>query len=147
VNPILAAKLGGALALIAVLFGAGYHFGGMASKTALERDHADMAAATVNALLAQRAQATADHNRLQEVIDRYDATPPDPIIPGLAHRVYVYATAHCGGVPQSGSVAPGTEAPTPVPIGHSSVESALGDVLSACSADAAQMTAMIQLAP
>jgi len=59
VNPILAAKLGAAALLLIVIAGVGYHFGGLSSKTALEADHAAMAKAATDALLAQRASAQA----------------------------------------------------------------------------------------
>ncbi len=81
-TPLLYAKIGAAALIIAVLFGSGYHLGGMASRTALEADHAAMAKATTDALLAQRAaqeaQAINDHAtemNYAHTIVKIDAAP------------------------------------------------------------------------
>jgi hypothetical protein len=75
-------KLGGILALVAALFGSGYHFGGLASKTALEADHAAMSKAATDALLAQRSQAAA-----QAITDNKAETVHDQTLESLPTRV------------------------------------------------------------
>lgn len=141
-------ELGAAALCLVIAAGAGYHFGGLSSKTALEADHVAQLEAVVKAMDENARQAAADHAHMQGVIDGYAKTPIDPIVPGAAHRVYVFAASACGGgVPEAGSVAGGVQAPAAVAIGPSPVERALDDYIRACSADAAQMNAMIQLAP
>lgn len=141
-NPILAAKLGAAMALLALAF----YLGGLGPKAALERDHAAMAEATTQALLAQQKAAETEHARQQRIIDAYDAAPIDFVAPTLARRLYIAAVGGCD-LPKARTVASGTEAPSPLPSGPSGVERALGELIEACSADARQLNAMIQLAP
>lgn len=76
-------KLGAAALMLAIAAGAGYHFGGMASRTALEADHAAMAKATTDALLAQRAHAAAQaindnaaETQHAQTIIQIDSAPP-----------------------------------------------------------------------
>ena len=147
-TPALYLKLGAIVAMVAALFAAGYHIGGLSSKTALEAQHTAQLQAVVNAMDENARQAAADHAHQQGVIDAYHATPIDPLVAGAAHRVYVYAASACGGsVPQAASVAGGAQASAPIALGPSEVERALDDYIHACSADAAQMTPMIALAP
>jgi hypothetical protein len=107
-TPLFYLKAGGALALVLVIFGSGYHIGGLAPTAALEADHASMAQAATGALLAQRAasEAQAINDNTAQVthgkdIAKIDATPPrtDPVI------VYV----HTPNPVRIGPV-PGTEA-------------------------------------
>jgi len=151
VNPFLDAKAGLLVIVLVAAFCVGWRLGGNGPRAALERDHAAMAEAATQAILAQQKQATADHVRLQGVIDNYDAIKDSPDLAyaaaGTAHRLYIRAAGGSCAVSQAGGVASGTETPAPVPSSHSSVESALGDVLTACSQDAAQLSAVIQLAP
>lgn len=152
-NPYLIyVKLGAAAVLLAIVAGAGYHFGGMASRIAAGAQHAAQLQAVVKAMDDNARQAAADHLHMQGVIDRYDAIKDSPdlafVAAGTAHRLYIRAASACGGgVPEATSVASGTQTPTAQPLGPSRVESALGDYIRACSADAAQMIPMIELAP
>lgn len=149
-------KLGAAAVLLAIATGAGYHFGGLSgsvkaadAQTALERDHASMAQAATTALLAQAAQAAADHASQQKVIDAYDATKdiPDPASIGTAHRVLLVAAAGGGcAVPETGTVAGGAAGPAPIAIGPSEVERRLNDYIQACGGDAKRLTAAQALA-
>jgi hypothetical protein len=143
-NPLLYAKVGAAVVLLAVVF----YLGGLGPKAALERDHAAMAQAATQALLAQRAQASADHAHLQGVIDRYDAQKdiPNPVDTGLAHRVYITAASGCP-VPETRIVAGGIEAPAALAGSDPGIVGRLQDLIDACRDDAEQMSAMIQLAP
>lgn len=75
-------KIGGAALLLAIAAGAGYHFGGLASKTALEADHAAMAKVATDALLAQRSQAAA-----QAITDNTAEAAHDKTIESLPARV------------------------------------------------------------
>jgi hypothetical protein len=63
-NPLLYAKIGIGVALLAMFF----YLGGLGPKAALDRDHAAMAEATANALIAQRkaAQAQAINDNVAE---------------------------------------------------------------------------------
>jgi hypothetical protein len=125
-----------------------YHLGGASDRAALAAQHAAQLQAVVKAMDENAREAAAAQAHLQGVIDAYHATPIDPIVPGIAHRVYVVAAGTCSGrVPEARSVAPGTQAPAALPIGPSNVERSLGDYIAACASDAAQMKAMIQLAP
>jgi hypothetical protein len=141
---LLYIKIAAGVALLLLAF----HLGSLGPKAALDRDHAAMAEATTQALLAQRKQADADHSRLQGVIDAYDAQKdlPNLVDTGLAHRVYIAAAGGCP-VPETRTVAGGAQAPTPIPRGDPGVVGRLQDVIDACRADSAQMSAMIQLAP
>ncbi len=146
-TPLLYAKIGAAALIIAVLFGSGYHLGGMASRTALEADHAAMAQAATTALLEQRKQAEAESTRINKAVSDYENAPIDPIVPTVARRVFLYANRTDCPVPSAPAVASGTQAAAAVAIGPSSVERALGTYIAACSADASQMKAMLELAP
>lgn len=146
-NPYLIyIKIAAAAVLLAVLFGTGYHFGGMASRTALEADHAAMAQAATQALLSQRKAQDAESARINKAVSDYEK-PIDPITVGLSHRVFIYANRADCPVPGAATVATGTQTAAPVPIGPSSVERSLGDYITACAEDAAQLSAVIQLAP
>lgn len=143
-------KIGAAIALIAVAAGAGYHFGGLVSKTALEADHVAQLQAVVKAMDENARQAAADHTHLQGVIDRYDATKdiPDPASIGTAHRVLIVAAAGGGcAVPEAGALAGGAPAAARIAVGPSRVEQALDDYIQACGRDAKKLTAAQALAP
>jgi hypothetical protein len=123
-----------------------YHAGGNGPRAALERDHAAMAEAATKALLAQRSAQEAEATRINKAVNDYESTPLDPIAPTIARRVYIAAAGGCP-VPRAPVLAGGTQAPTPLPLGPSGVERALGDFITACSEDARQMNAMLELAP
>lgn len=136
------AVVGAVLAMI--LFSAGYHFGGLASKTALETDHAAQLQAVVDRLDENAREAAADHAKQQRVIDAYDATKdiPDPASIGTAHRVLILAAAGGGcPVPETGAVAGGAPDPARVAIGPSRVEQALDAYIKACGRDVKKLTA------
>jgi hypothetical protein len=135
-------------ALIAGVLAWAYHAGGNGPRAALEADHAAMAETATAALLAQRAASDAQIAKLSKVVSDYENAPPDPLAPVVAHRVLVYAASACRDpVPAADPVAGGTQTPAPVAVGPSRVEQALGELLTACAADAAQMRAMIEAAP
>jgi hypothetical protein len=160
-NPYLTyIELGAAAALLAIAAGAGYHFGGLSAddklnayKTEVEAQHAVQLSAVATAYQDQVLAREASEAKLQKVQNAYDTLKdlPDVASVGTAHRLLLVAasTDRTGGcdVPAAGAVAGGAQASAAVALGHSSVESALGDVLAACAADASQMNAMVQLAP
>jgi hypothetical protein len=136
-----------------------FYLGGLAPKAALERDHADMAQAATRALLAQAAQAAADHASQQKVIDDYDANKdiPDPASIGTARRVLLLAAAGAGNcpVPETGAVAGGGARPA----GGASeareaqsglvtlLEADLDDYIAACDRDDKRLILTQGLAP
>ena len=114
---VLYAKLGGIALAIALLFGAGYHFGGMASKTQLEAQDAAQSQATAKAVLAERAsalaQAAQDHtaeNTHAADLAKIDSTPPS-IAPVLVY-VSTPGAIRTGAVPGPQTQAGGQPADT-----------------------------------
>lgn len=117
------AKLGGILCVVVLLFGGGYHFGGLASKTALEADHAaqlrSVATAWQNRELAYESQTQRYVNEI-EILRHTRAEPlpgtplrvcftaPNPILP---------AGATGGDRPAAGGTLPGGDAKVPGPSG------------------------------
>ncbi len=100
-------KIAAAVALAALLFGGGWYCGGLKPTAALQADHAAMAQATTQALLAQRAQLTArtvtDHTA--ETTHAQDLAEIDALTP-IATPVIVYR----GTAPVCGSAVPGAPA-------------------------------------
>jgi hypothetical protein len=106
VTPLLYLKLGAIVAMVAALFAAGYHIGGMASRSAYEADTAAQSQAIATAVLAERASsvatAAADHaTEVQhaKTIIQIDATP------AISAPVFV-----CGPSPVRAGSLPGAEA-------------------------------------
>jgi hypothetical protein len=107
VTPLLYLKLGAIVAMVAALFAAGYHIGGMASRSAYEADTAAQSQAIATAVLAERASAlataAADHAteaQHAKTIIQIDAAPP------IRTPVFLCAP---GGPLRAGAL-PGTEA-------------------------------------
>jgi hypothetical protein len=145
---IVWAKVGGILAAIALVFFAGYRFGGMASKTALEGFQAAQAENTAKAVLAERASTAATLAHQNAVIEGYQNAPISPIVTTAAQRVFVYAThaASCavsGAAPNAG----GAPAAAAVALGPSRVVEALGAYIAACDADSRRLAALQALSP
>lgn len=151
VNPYLIyIKIGAAALLLAIAAGAGYHFGGLSSKTALEADHVAQLQAVVNAMDENARAAAADHATQQKVIDRYDATKdiPDPASVGTAHRLLILAAAGGGcAVPETGPLAGRAPDASRSTVGPSEVERRLDDYIQACGRDDKKLTAAQALAP
>lgn len=143
-------EMGAAVVLLVIAAGAGYHFGGMASTTALEADHAAQLQTVVNQLDENARQAAADHAHMQGVIDRYDATKdiPDPAGVGTARRVLIVAAAGGGcAVPEAAALAGGAPDAARGTVGPSEVERRLDDYIQACGRDDKKLTAAQALAP
>jgi hypothetical protein len=124
-------------------------------KTAVEAAHAAQMDKVVATLEANTVAAQTESQRRQGVIDAYDATKDtrSALIAGLAHRVYVYAArpagAGCAAVPSATTVAGGAPASAALPGSDPVIERLSGltqAVYDACSADAKQMSAMIEIA-
>ena len=136
--------------LVGGLFGGGYHFGGNSAKTAAEAQHAAQLSAVATAYQNQVLAAQASEAKLQQVENAYDdlKAVPDPVSTGLASRVLYRACPAGGGdVSKAPAVAGRAPAPTKEPRGDPSLERRLQAVLDACTDDARQMNAMIELAP
>jgi len=105
VTPLLYLKLGAIVAMVAALFAAGFHIGGMASRSAYEADTAAQSQAIATAVLAERASsvatAAADHAteaQHAKTIIQIDATP------AISTPVFV-----CDPSPVRAGSLPGTE--------------------------------------
>lgn len=145
-------KYGGIAAVVVLICGTFYHLGGNASRAVSEAAHAAQLAAVVKTLETQRDAALTESNRRQGIIDAYDKAQsvPDPVVAGLAHRVYLYTTGPgCRVVPSTAALASGTPAPASVAPGDA-IAQRLSELtqatFDAADADAEQMRAMIQFA-
>jgi len=135
------------VALLAGVFWAGWHLGGLSSKSALEGYEATQAQDTAKAVLAERASNEAELAKRDAVIKGYENAPIDPIVTTAAHRVYVYASAAGCPLPQAAAVAGGADAPAAVPASPGAVERALDEYIKACDSDARRLAALQALSP
>lgn len=95
-NPILYAKVGAVLLTVAVLFGAGFHFGGMRAEATLNDYKASAAEALADAYVAQQKAAQAKQVAYDKEID------------GLKSAVLTYPTVAVRMCPTSHPVVPQT---------------------------------------
>lgn len=161
-------KLGAAALLLALAFGAGFHFGSLSAddklnayRTAVEAQHAAQLQAVVDTMTAHDNQAAAQHAADQRVIDRYDATQgiPDPASVGTAHRVLLLAASFDGTgdcpVQQTGPLAGGSapsaggtrETRQAQPGLIQVLEADLDDYIAACGRDDKRLILTQGLAP
>ena len=143
-------ELGAAALCVTLAAAAGYHFGGLASKAALQADHVAQLQAVVNAMDENARQAAAGELKQQRVIDRYDATKdiPDPASVGTARRVLIVAAAGGGcAVPETATLAGRAPDATRSTVGPSEVERRLDEYIQACGRDDKKLTAAQALAP
>ena len=124
-----------------------FHQGGLSSTGKLEALQAAQAEGVAKAVLAERAQGAAELARVNAVLKEYENAPIDPIAIGLAQRVYQYARVASCPVSKTSTDTPGTVQPSPQPPDPQSVERALDAHIQACSADAAQLNALIEAWP
>lgn len=125
-----------------VLLSVGYYVGTLRSKTAYEGLQAAQSELTAKAVLAERAAGAAELARVNLILKGYQDAPPDPIAVGLAHRVYVYASAASCTVP-SASRDPRAPVSAPAqPGGDAEAQRLLQAVFDACSADARELSAL-----
>lgn len=97
------AKAAALLVLVLLLFGGGYHLGGMASKTKLEGVEAAQAENTAKAVLAERASAAAELVRVNSLLKGYQDAPPDPAVVSVGSRVLQYARIADCPMPSTGA--------------------------------------------
>ena len=99
---LLYAKLGAGLVLIVAIFGAGFHFGGMSSKSALEAYRAAQSELTAKAVLAERAsaEATAARNHTIETTHAQTIVQIDAA-PAIRTPVFLCNPLRPGPVPSS----------------------------------------------
>jgi hypothetical protein len=141
-------KLGGIAALAALLFAAGFYFGGLRSKTAYEALQAAQAEAVAKAVLAERSATAAQLAKQNEVISTYESHALDPLAPIIAQRLCLApAAGDRRPVPQAPANAGRAPPAAPEPFSPSPVATALGDLLSACASDAARLSALQALSP
>lgn len=104
------------LIAIAVALVLAVHFKGEIDAGVLERDHAAMAESTTKALLARQAAHQVEMDRVNNLVRNYEAQAIDPVIPGLAGRLYKYTLSQCA-LPAPGQTPDGTGTPSGVPRG------------------------------
>jgi hypothetical protein len=158
-TPLLYAKIGGVMMLIALLFGAGYHLGGLSAddklnayKTAVEAQHAAQLQAVVTTMDEHDHQAALERMANQKVIDTYDLQKNlPPITAGLVERMrLVEAAAACAddsGLPKTGAVAGGAQAASGIPRSDPEAERLLQAALDAADRDSGRLNAAVKLAP
>lgn len=132
-------KAGAAVALLAAILGLGWHLGSLGPTAALATYKLAQAKVVADAVIAERAAAQVESDRLRKVIATYEQTPIDPIAAGLSHRVYVYAQASSCTVPKTSPHPSGAVSTSTVP---SSLEGALQTYIDACSRDALRLNAL-----
>lgn len=135
-------KIGAAVAVLAAVAAASFHFGGMTSKTALADFQAEQSANTAKAVLAERASAAIELARVNAILKGYQNAPIDPIALSIGSRVLEYARIADCPVPAARGNPGAAPSPSKVPIGPSEVGQALDDLAVACSQDAAELTAL-----
>jgi hypothetical protein len=141
-------KLGAILALAAALFGGGFYFGGLRSKTAYEALQAAQAKASAQALLQEQAATAAQTAKLQQVQNAYDAIKdvPDPVALNVSRLLVAKVTGGCA-VPSAPAVAGGAPSAPAVASGPASVAERLDDYIQACTGDARRLAAVQALSP
>lgn len=141
-------KVGAAALLLILVGGTGYRLGGSSARADAARDRAVQLQAVASAYQNQTIALEAAQAKLKTVQDAYDAIKdlPDPATVGAARRVLLVA-ARAGGcdLPTAASPTPGIAPPTALPGSAQRLERALDDYVQACSADARQLNALIQL--
>lgn len=135
------AKIGAAILAVLLLFGLGYHFGGLASKTKLEASQEAQSQAVAKAVIAQQAASQAEQTRLNKVIADYEATPINPVVTGIAGRLYKYEIRDCP-VSHANANSPGTSNPSGVPGSDSTFERLSQDAFDAADRDSRKLTAI-----
>jgi hypothetical protein len=144
VTPLLYLKLGAIVLALAIIFGAGWTTCKWRYEALQTAQLQAVAVAYQNQVLAREASEA----KLQRLQNAYDAIKdlPDPVTTGLAQRVYLAAARECD-LPSPAAVARGVQAPSAILSGDPSLIGRIQDVIDACTADAHQLNAMIELAP
>ena len=139
-------KLAAIIAAALALLGIGFYFGGLrgnekadAAQTALEGFQAAQSANTAKAVLAERASSAAELDRVNTKLKEFENAPPDPIIPGIVRRVFLYANAAGCPVSSSGAAPGGTLAASGIPGGDPTLERLSQEAADAAGRDAARL--------
>jgi hypothetical protein len=146
-TPLIYAKWGGIAAALLAWSWACFHQGGLGPTAALDRAREAQAELVARAVLAERASTAAESVRVNAILKGYEDAPIDPIVPGVAHRVLVYAGA--AGCPVSGAAAApsGAGGPSPRTPGDPGLERLFQALIDACAQDASELTALQQAWP
>jgi hypothetical protein len=143
-------KIGAAAVLLAIAAGGGFHFGGLSgsvkaadAQTALEGLEAAQAENTAKAVLAERASAAAESARVNTKLKEFEDAPIDPVVTGLAARLYAYAASATdpavGPVPTSSGSAGATVKACGVPRRDPEAERLSQDAFDAGGRDAERL--------
>lgn len=124
-TPIQYAKLAAAVLVVVLLFGGGYHFGGLASKTALEADHAAQLKALATAWQARELTYEGQTQRYVNEIEILRHTRAEPL-PGAPLRVCFNAPGPILPAGASGGDRPA--AAGTLPSGDATVPQSSGDI-------------------
>lgn len=134
-------KYGAIAALVIALFGFGWYGGHLEGSAAVARLQRDQAQITATAVLAERASTQAETNRLRKLVADYEASPIDPIVPGIASRLYKYTLASRA-VSCAPTNTPGSSPTSPVPAGDPILERLSQAAFDAAAHDAKELTAL-----
>lgn len=138
-TPLLYAKLGAAVLVVVLLFGAGYRVGGLASKAALEALRAEQSSNTAKAVLAERASAAVELARVNARLKEFEDAPIDPVVTGIASRLYAYTGATECAVRGTGVTTGGTIPASGIPRGDPEAKRLSQDAFDAGSRDAKRL--------
>lgn len=139
-------KIGAAVALLAAVFGLGWHLGSMGPKVALAELQMAQAAAVAEAVVAEQAKSKAETERLNKVLATYEQASLTPI-PDVAGRLYKYVQASGCTLPSTPTHPGGTLSPRPIPSSLEPATEALDGYIQACSRDALRLNALIDAWP
>lgn len=136
----------GAAVLLAVvlLFAGGWYFRGLKAQAAAEAVSEAQSAAVAKAVLAERASGAAELTRVNTILKGYQDAPIDPVVPGIAGRLYKYEISSCA-VPSTSPNPSGAVSPGPVPRGDPELERLSQAAFDAGAHDAKELTALQQV--
>jgi hypothetical protein len=132
-------KYGAIAALVLALFGGGFYLGGLKSKAALEGFEAAQTENTAKAVLAERASAAVEQTRVATKLKEFEDAPIDPIVPGIAHRVFLAARPTSCPLSSPSPVASGATTPSGVSSSDREVELATQNAFDAGARDAQRL--------
>lgn len=124
--------------VIAAALWLAFYLGTLKETAALEKDHADMAEATTKALLAEQAKSATELDRVNQIVRKYEAQPIDPVVAGVARRLFKYTIQDCP-MSAAGRDASGAAAASGVPGGNPEVERLTQQAFDAGARDSARL--------
>lgn len=137
--------LAGAAAIAALILWL-LHYGHERYASGVADTRADYARLAQEQIDFNQAHDKAEISRLLQAVNDYEAKLLVPVLPDLAHRVYVYALSACT-VPQATTVTAGLSGPAAVPGSDPEFERLLGEAFKAGSKDAFQVIALQEAWP